>query len=324
MMLRLGIGPLNPGNPLHVLLIPQRRLEEMLQARAIGFGAELRRGQEFSGFTQDGDGVTLDVRAPAAAPILARFLVGCDGAHSLVRKQAGIGFPGHTGDEIIRIARVTIPSSKIARIVTQSQISLDIAGVGTFAAMTSNRLPGGQFSIAPVAVLDQAAPADLYVISVHEPRPDAEPGDVVTIEELRASIRRVLGADLPFTDAVDLRSTIGNSRLAEAYRAGRVFLAGDAAHSFGAGGTALNIGLQDALDLADRLTPVIRHEASEDDLEGYHTARHAAGWRALQHTRAQAALSRNDDDGQALRESLGPVLTRGRAARQLARILEQA
>ncbi len=325
LVLRLGIGPWTPGNPLHILLIPQVRLEQLLEARAVRSGVELRRGQEFIGFTQNADDVTLDLRAPAPTPLRARFLVGCDGAHSLVRKQAGIDFPGHTGEEIVRIARVTIPTSKIARIVDRSQISLKIAGVGTFTAMTSNRLSGGRFSIAPVAVLDPAAPMDRYVIAVHELRNTTEAADhSVTIEELRASLRRVLGADLPFTDATDLRATIGNSRLAESYRSGRVFLAGDAAHSFGAGGTALNIGLQDALDLADRLSAVLRDNASEDDLDGYHTARHAAGRLALQHTRVQAALSRNDDEGQALRETLGPAITRGRAARRLARLLEQA
>lgn len=331
LVLRLGIGPLSLGSPLHILPIPQRRLEQLLEARAIEFGAEVRRGREVAGFTQDGDGVTLDVRTgvgadvdPATGPVRAQFLVGCDGARSLIRKQAGIGFPGHTSDEITRIARVTIPPSKITRLKDRYQISLDIAGVGRLQAMKLNQLPGGRFSIGPVAILDRTAPADLYVISVHEPRQGAGASDVVTVDELRASVRRVLGADLPFTEATDLRSLVGNSRLADAYRVGQVFLAGDAAHSANAGGTALNLGLQDALDLADRLVGVLRDGGSEDQLDGYHTARHAAGLRALQQTRAQAAFSRNDDEGHALRETLGPAITRGRAARQLARLLEQA
>ena len=324
LVLRLGIGPLSPGNPLHILPIPQLRLEELLQARAIGLGAHLRRGLEVTGFAQDVDGVTVDVHSgDAASTVRARFLVGCDGAHSLVRKQAGIDFPGYTSNTIVRIARVTIPPSKITRVSNRSQVSFDIAGVGRFAAMTPNPLPGGRFSIAPVAALDRTAPADLYIISVQEPRHEADVSDVVTVDALRASIRRVVGADLPFTEAADLRSTVGNSRQADAYRVGRVFLAGDAAHLYNAGGTALNIGLQDALDLADRFASVLRDGASEAALDGYHTSRHAAGLRALQHTRAQAALSRNDDDGRALRETLGPAITTGRAARRLARLLEQ-
>ena len=160
-----------------------------------------------------------------------------------MRKDAGIGFPGFTGEEISRIARVTIAPDRI----TRKKDTFDIAGVGAVAAMRPNQLAGGSFSIAPVRALDRSAPRDLYLISTHEPRGDAEPSDAVSIDELRASLRRVLGADLPFSDATAIRSTVGSSRHAEAYRRGRVFLAGDAAHIFNAGGSALNIGLQDAV-----------------------------------------------------------------------------
>ena len=324
-MLRLGIGPFNAGNPLHILPIPQRRFEELLQEQAVGLGAEIRRGQEVTGFTQDDDGVTVDLSAgEAASTVRARFLVGCDGARSLVRKRAGIGFPGYTSDIVTRIARVTIPPSKITRTRDRGQAGLDIAGVGRLVTMTMNQLPGGRFSIAPADALDRTAPADLYIIGVHEPRHDADTDAAVTVDDLRASLRRVLGTDLPFTEATDLRSTIGNSRQADAYRAGHIFLAGDAAHVFNAGGTSLNIGLQDALDLADRLVAVLAGGRPESDLDGYHTARHAAGLRALHHTRAQAAISRNDDVGHALRQTLAPALRSGRAARRLARLLEQA
>ena len=289
LVLRLGIGPLSLASPLHILPIQQRRLEELLEVRAIGLGADVRRGREVTGIAQDVDGVTVDVHdGEAASTVRARFLVGCDGAHSLVRSQSGINFPGHTSDDIVRIARVTIPPSKITRVRHRAQVSFDIADVGSFLAMTPNPLPRGRFSIAPVALLDPTAPADLYVISVHEPRREAKVDGVVTVDELRASLRRVLDADLPFTEATDLRSTVGNSRQADAYRVGSVFLAGDAAHVYNAGGTALNIGLQDALDLADRLAAVLRAGAPEDGLDDYHSIRHAAGLRALQHTRAQA------------------------------------
>lgn len=76
----------------------------------------------------------------------------------------------------------------------------------------------------------------------------AERGGGRHLEELRASLQRVLGAeDLPFTDATAVRGTVGNSRHADTYRAGRVFLTGDAAHIFNAEGTALYVGLQDAI-----------------------------------------------------------------------------
>jgi 2-polyprenyl-6-methoxyphenol hydroxylase-like FAD-dependent oxidoreductase len=318
LMLRLGIGP---RNPLHILPVPQRRLEGLLERRTAQHGARVRRGHEVLGFTQNDANVAAVVRSDhGTSQVSARYLVGCDGARSLVRKHAGIGFPGYTSDAIARIARVTIPADRVAR----ADDGFDFPDIGHVAAMRPNQLPGGGFTIAPVAALDATAPADLYLISTHEPRGSFEPSDTVPIDELRASLRRVLGADLPFTDATAIRSTVGNSRQADVYRLGRVFLAGDAAHIFNAGGSALNIGLQDALDLAGRLIAVVRDGASDDELDAYEAARRPAGERALHHTRAQAQLARNDDDGRALREVFSELITNRTTARSLARLLESA
>jgi 2-polyprenyl-6-methoxyphenol hydroxylase-like FAD-dependent oxidoreductase len=318
LMLRLGTGP---RNPLHVLPVPQRRLERLLEHRTIQHGAQVHRGHEVLGFTQDDTSVVATIRSDhGTSPVSARYLVGCDGAHSLVRKHAGIGFPGYTSDTIARIARVTIPSDRIVR----AGDGFDIPEIGQVAAMRPNQLPGGGFTIAPVAALDATAPADLYLVSTHEPRGSVEPSDTVPVDELRASLHRVLGADLPFTDATAIRSTVGNSRQADAYRLGRVFLAGDAAHIFNAGGSALNIGMQDAIDLAGRLITVVRDGAPADELDAYEVARRAAGERALQHTRVQALMTRNDDDGRALREVFSELITSRTTARSLARLLESA
>jgi 2-polyprenyl-6-methoxyphenol hydroxylase-like FAD-dependent oxidoreductase len=318
LVLRLGFGP---GNPLHIVPVPQALLEELLERRATARGAEVRRGHEVIGFSQDDAGVELEVsRGGTLMRIAARCLVGCDGAHSLVRKQAGIGFPGFTSDEISRMARVTVPADRI----TRRGDSLEIAGVGRVAAMRPNQLSGGSFSIAPMSVLDRAARDDLYLVSTHEPRGDEDSSESVSIDELRASLHRVLGAELPMTEATAIRSTVGNSRHADAYRRGRVFLAGDSAHIFNAGGSALNVGLQDALDLAGRLPEALRGEAAIDGLDGYEEARRPAGERALLHTRAQAALGRNDESGQALREIVSVLISRRGGARSVARLMEQA
>lgn len=316
--LRLGFGP---RNPLHILPIPQRRLEELLERRAVEHGAEVRRGHEVIGLVQAESDVTIEIRRGGdALSARTRYLVGCDGARSVVRKQAGIGFPGFTSDQIAYIARVTIPSDRI----TRTADGFDIAGIGHVAAMRPNQLAGGSFSIAPAAALDPGAPSDLYLISTHEPRGDASPSDNATVDQLRGSLRRVLGAGLPFVDAPEIRGTVGNSRQADAYRTGRVFLAGDAAHIFNAGGSALNVGLQDALDLASRLSAVLNQGASEHTLDGYDNARRPAGERALQHTRAQAALSGNDEGAAALRGIIQGLLASRGSSRRLARLLEGA
>ena len=105
----------------------------------------MHRGCEVTGFTEGDAGVAVEFRAGGApASLEARYLVGCDGAHSFVRKQAGIGFPGFTSDEIARIARVTIPPAQI----TRAGDGLAIAGVGRVAAMRTNPMPGGGFTIA--------------------------------------------------------------------------------------------------------------------------------------------------------------------------------
>ncbi len=318
LVLDLGTGP---ENPLHILPVPQRRLEELLERHAVAHGAQVHRGCEVTGFSQWDAGVAVEFRAGGELTSLeARYLVGCDGAHSFVRKQAGIGFPGFTSDEIARIARITIPPAQI----TRAGDGLAIAGVGRVAAMRTNPMPGGGFTIAPAAVLDSSASEDLYLISTHEPRGEAEASDHLSVDELRASLHRVLGANLPFTDAVAARSTVGNSRQADAYRSGRVFLSGDAAHVFNAGGSALNVGLQDALDLGRRLAAVLRDGASAAELDGYESVRRPAGERALQHMRAQAALARRDDSSSALRQVLGTVIADPAAARSLARLIEAA
>jgi 2-polyprenyl-6-methoxyphenol hydroxylase-like FAD-dependent oxidoreductase len=316
--LKLGFGP---GNPLHIVPVPQARLEELLEHRAAGRGAKVERRHEVVGFTQDDTGVDVAVRSGGmTSELRARYLIGCDGARSLVRKHADIGFPGFTSDDISRIARVTIPADRIAR----KGGAFEVAGVGRLTAMRPNLLPGGGFSIAPVSVLDKSAPADLYLVSTHEERGDEEPSDSVSIDELRGSLRRVLGAELPMTGATAIRSTVGNSRQADAYRRGRIFLAGDAAHIFNAGGSALNVGMADALDLAGRLTAALHSDSAADRLDEYEATRRPAGERALEHTRAQAALARNDDSGRALREVVRVLISSRAGARSLARVIEQA
>jgi 2-polyprenyl-6-methoxyphenol hydroxylase-like FAD-dependent oxidoreductase len=320
---RFSFGPLTLElgllrGPLHVLPIPQRRLENLLEERAVRLGATVRRGYEVAEFEQDRDRVTIHAVAEGSnVDLYARYLVGCDGAHSLVRKALGIGFPGITSSSITRLARITIP----ADVVSKAGTEIELRGVGRLVPFRPNRTASGSVTLAPAAALDRSAPADLYIVSTHEPRGDSEPTDELGDDELRASLRRVLGADIPFTTAFAARSVIANNRQAERYRQGRAFLAGDAAHIFGAGGSAINAGLLDAIALGRTIAAVVRG-APASVLDAYHDQRHPATGRTLSLTRLQVGLEVGDETGQALWEVLGELLKAPGTARRIASMIE--
>ncbi|GAB3839444.1 FAD-dependent monooxygenase [Dactylosporangium cerinum] len=132
----------------------------------------------------------------------------------------------------------------------------------------------------------------------------------------------MIGTDLPITAAHWVRSTVANSRQAETYRTGRVLLAGDAAHVFAAGGTALNAGLLDAVNLGWKLAAAARGTAPAGLLDTYHAERHPAAQRAILHTRAQAALSAPGENAEALREVLTEALRHPGPLAHLAALME--
>ncbi len=295
---RFSFGPLQLDftrlgvSPLHIMAIPQRRLELLLGERLRELGGSIRRGHELTALSQDEDAVTLGVRGgDGGYRLRARYVVGCDGARSLVRKQAGIGFPGVTSSEISRIGRVFLPTARIAR----GGSEVKVPGVGRLRFPGAVRTPRGVYSLAPLAMLDKNAPPGFFIVHTSEEDPGASAsGDgPMTLDEMRASFRRVLGADLEMTQPQWLTRTVGNSRQADRYRADRVLLAGDAAHVFGAGGS-LNVGLLDAVNLGWKLAAEVQDRAPGGLLDSYHIERHLAGQRAILQTRAQKALSAID------------------------------
>lgn len=315
--LLVKVNPLRVG-ALKVLPIPQRRLEALLERHARAGGADIRRGHVLAGFRDDGGHVAVQVAAPSGThTIRTEFLVGCDGAHSLVRHQLGVEFPGTTSSQLARIGRVTIPAGSLRR----KKGAVELPGGQRLALFRANLTPQGSFSIASASGLDPDAPRDEYIVSSSEPRAGQEPAGEISLDEMRASIHRVLGVELPITGGAWLRSTVGNSRQAECYRVGRVFLAGDAAHVFSAGGSALNTGMLDAVDLAARLAAVLGGTAPLASLQEYHDVRHAAGRQTLQQTRAQSALSAPGENAQALREVLAAALDARNPRRYLATLL---
>lgn len=291
-MLPLDLSALD-DNPLTILPVPQRRLEQVLEERALELGVEIRRGHEVVAFTPDESGVDIEVRGPQGEYRLsADFLVGADGGHSTVRKLAGIDFPGVSTEKgVVRVAHVTLPE------LVDGQ--LDVPGFGRIAPGVHTRTEHGVFFHIE---LEQGKP---MVVTVEWDPADDIP---MTIDELRQSVHRVLGADVPIGepsgDGPHLlrRTSGGNTRIAEKYRDGRVFLIGDAAHVHSAmGGPGLNLGLQDAANLAWKLAAHVNGWAPDGLLDTYEAERRPAAERVVLHTQAQSALTGPGPEVTALR-----------------------
>ncbi|MGY1497623.1 FAD-dependent monooxygenase [Streptomyces sp. QTS52] len=273
------------GDHTYALMVPQSRTEELLEERAAELGVDIRRGHALTGLTQDDDAVTAEITGPDGTYTLsAGYLVGCDGGGSLVRKLAGVDFPGTASTINAVLGDV--------RILGERPDSREL-----------RRLPGGLFGLIP---LDEEC---FRVVAVEF---DTEPvaRDVpMTLDELRATAKRVSGLDLDVADPRWL-SRFGNAtRQAEVYRSGRVLLAGDAAHvHFPAGGQGLNTGVQDALNLGWKLAATVRGWAPDGLLDTYHAERHPVAHRVCMNTRAQLALMHPADSITPLRDMFSELM----------------
>jgi 2-polyprenyl-6-methoxyphenol hydroxylase-like FAD-dependent oxidoreductase len=285
--------------PMQLLLLPQPRLERVLADLARELGAEIGRGHEVVGLSQDDATVTADVRGPAGPyRVTAAYIIGCDGAHSRVRDLAEIPFPGITYPEVQRLAEVTVPES----VTVLEDGGIDVAGVGRI-AFGFTRTERGEFAVAATN------PTVMGLYTSEEETADYDDDEPMTVTELRNSIGRVLGVDLPLGEATRLTRFTFQARLAEPYREGRVLLAGDAAHLFPAPGVALNAGLMDTVNLAWKLAAAIGGWAPAGLLDTYHDERHFAAARTMLHTQAQVALRRGyDPAAEALRELFQELL----------------
>ncbi|MFG2915423.1 FAD-dependent monooxygenase [Kitasatospora sp. NPDC048298] len=295
-------------NPLHAAPVPQHRIEEVLEEHVRALGVTVRRDHEVTGFDQDRTGVTVHVHGPDGAERLrARYLVGADGGRSTVRKLAGIGFPGITAtDPVSRVAHVRPPEG--LRTTDSGEVLLP--GCPTpFRTYTHTRTDHGVFVISPFD------PGAVMIATMEWGGPPADQDTPLTLDELRASIRRVTGADLPLAPARTAgpftpRRTVGhNTRLAERYRDGRVLLVGDAAHVHAAtGGPGLNLGLQDAANLGWKLAAELRGWAPAGLLDSYQRERHPVGQRVFMHSQAQTALMAPGPGTTAVRALFGELL----------------
>jgi 2-polyprenyl-6-methoxyphenol hydroxylase-like FAD-dependent oxidoreductase len=268
---------LDTGHP-YGLSTLQPVTERLLGERALELGAEIRRGCEVVGLSQDEDGVSVELAD--GTRLRSRHLVGCDGARSVVRKQLGVGFPGEPAkvETLLGDMEMTESQEKVAAVVgevrkTQLRFGTIPNGDGTYRVIV---------------------PAD----GVAEDRATAP-----TLEEFKQRLRAVAGTDFGVHSPRWLSRFGDATRQAERYRVGRVLLAGDAAHIHPpTGGQGLNLGVQDAFNLGWKLAAAVNGWAPEGLLDSYHAERHPVGARVLENTRAQITLLGTDPGATALRE----------------------
>lgn len=274
------------------LLVPQSRVEEILEARALELGAEIVRGRAVTGLTEDGSGVTVETGDGTA--YRAGWLVGCDGGRSTVRKLAGIAFPGTPASLAAYVGDVTVTG-----------------GTPTGWVRTGHGLCQWPF-VRPDGTT--------RILTVDHGRVHADRDAPVTIEEFAASVRRHLGDAAPeITGATWLSRFSDAARQAERYRAGRVFLAGDAAHvHMPFGGQGMNTGLQDAVNLGWKLALAVRGTAPAGLLDSYHAERHPVAAAVLANTLQQVELAAPDAGTTRLRDLFAQLMTVPEANRMLA------
>jgi 3-(3-hydroxy-phenyl)propionate hydroxylase len=261
------------------LALGQQQIERILAAWVDELAVPIYRAREVTGFAQDETGVTVALDGDGS--LRAQYLVGCDGGRSLVRKQAGIDFPGW-----------------------EPSVSYLIAEV----AMTGEPAWGlrrGDKGVNGLGKLEDGKRVRAVLVER-----ELRSGDDPTLDDLRAALIAVYGTDYGVHGVSWLSRFTDTTRQAAAYRAGRVLLAGDAAHVHSpAGGQGLNIGVQDAVNLGWKLAQVVSGVSPESLLDSYQAERHPVGARVLRVTMAQTALQRGDERTNALRETMSELLS---------------
>ncbi|MEZ0050437.1 2-polyprenyl-6-methoxyphenol hydroxylase-like FAD-dependent oxidoreductase [Mycobacterium sp. MAA66] len=290
--------------PMYGLRITQPRMVEILEKRACGLGVEIRWGHELTGLAIDGDHVVLTVdSAEGGYQLEAGYLVGADGGRSVVRKQSGIDFPGHTADTVSRVAHVHLPEQ-----IRVADRGIDVPGYG-HVPFRHNRLDRG---VVMVMMMDPTRPMIGTIEYGHTPGSVDGP---MSVTELRGSLERILGVDVPIEEPrwegpkANLRIDGQNSRQADRYRRGRILLVGDAAHVHSPlGGPGLNLGMSDAFNLGWKLAAEINGTAPAGLLDSYESERHPVGQRVMMQSQAQIALMSPGPEITAMRELFGELL----------------
>ncbi len=269
----------------YVLGIPQTITDRLLAERAAELGAEIRRGCEVVGLSQDGSGVTVEL-AGGGTRLRSRYLVGCDGGRSTVRKLLGVGFPGEPTrvETLLGEMEVAVPPETVAAVVAEVRKTQKRFGVGP--------VGDGMYRVVVPAM----------GVSEDRTSPPA-------FEEFKQQLRVVAGTDFGVHSPRWLSRFGDATRQAERYRVGRVLLAGDAAHIHPpAGGQGLNLGIQDAFNLGWKLAAEVGGWAPEGLLDSYHAERHPVAADVLDNTRAQMELMSLDPGAQAVRRLVAELM----------------
>ncbi|HEX2874526.1 MAG TPA: FAD-dependent monooxygenase [Polyangiaceae bacterium] len=262
----------------YLLALGQNHIERILAGWVSELAVPTYRSTDVTGFAQDDSGV--DVTLSNGSALRAGYLVGCDGGRSLIRKQAGIGFDGWDASTSYLLAEV------------------EMTGEPEFGVRRGER---GTNALGKME--------DGKRVRVVLVEPQVERGAEPTLDELRSALIAVYGTDYGVHSPTWLSRFSDMARQAAQYRAGRVLVAGDAAHVHSpVGGQGLNTGLQDAVNLGWKLAQVVNGTSPDSLLDTYHAERHPVGARVLKNTMAATALGRGDVRTDALRDQYSELL----------------
>jgi 2-polyprenyl-6-methoxyphenol hydroxylase-like FAD-dependent oxidoreductase len=286
---RLDISDFPTRHP-YGLGLWQNHIERILADWVGELAVTIYRGREVTGFAQDETGV--DVELSDGQSLRAENLVGCDGGRSLIRKAAGIEFPGWDATTSALIAEVEMAE--------EPELGIRRTAAGMHA------LGKVEYEIRDGEVVYKAGGTVGVMMTEEHVGATTEP----TLRDLSEALIAVYGTDYGIHSPTWISRFTDMTRQAAAYRKGRVLLAGDAAHVHSpVGGQGLNTGVQDAVNLGWKLAQVVHRTSPESLLDTYHAERHPVAARVLRNTMAQIALMRVDDRIEALRETVSELLS---------------
>jgi 2-polyprenyl-6-methoxyphenol hydroxylase-like FAD-dependent oxidoreductase len=286
---RLDISDFPTRHP-YGLGLWQNHIERILAGWVGELAVPIYRGREVTGFAQDDTSV--DVELSDGQSLRAEYLVGCDGGRSLIRKAAGIEFPGWDPTTSALIAEAEMAEEP------ELGIRRDARGIHAFGRLEYEIRDG------EVVFMDEG-PVQVMVTEEHVGH-TTEP----TLRDLSEALIAVYGTDYGIHSPTWISRFTDMTRQAASYRVRRVLLAGDAAHVHSpVGGQGLNTGVQDAVNLGWKLAQVVNRTSPESLLDTYHAERHPVAARVLRNTMAQVALMRADDRIEALRDTVSELLS---------------